>query len=116
MSLYRLDSEAKNTEVGVGWSPNTESFFCWVVLLGIGENFNPALSLPCGERPIDDPWIVVKAIIPYAVEFDHSALVTKLRDDWIARSEQHVDLPAPGAWLKLRNKLSRLMRDLSDWE
>lgn len=116
MSLYRLDSETKNTEVGVGWSPNTESFFCWVVMRDTGENFNPAISLPCGERPIDDPWIVVNAIIPYAMEFDHSSLVTKLRQDWISRSEQLADLPAAGVVQKLRNKLSRLVRDFSDWE
>ncbi|MGV0986752.1 MAG: hypothetical protein ACOYB2_19565 [Limnohabitans sp.] len=116
MSLYRLDSETKNTEVGVGWSPNTESFFCWVVLRNTGENFNPALSLPCGEMSIDDPLIVVNAILPYSREFDHSSLVMKLRQDCVSRSERYIDLPAVGIALKLRNKLSKLLRDFSNWE
>lgn len=116
MSLYRLDSETKRTQVGVGWSPNFESYFCWVIIEDTGDRNNPAISMPFSELVMNDAEALIKVIEPYSREFDHAWLLNRLQQDWIYKSEVEIDVPSARFLVKLTNKLRRFIRALSDWE
>jgi hypothetical protein len=116
MSLYRLDSEHKRTQVGVGWSPNFDSFFCWVVIEDTGDRNNPAISMPFSELVMNDPDVLIKVIEPYSKEFDHSWLLHQLQQDRIHRSETELDVPSAKFFIKVMNKAKRFMLGIHDWE